>query len=248
MERLLFFFCALLASCESSPSMPPGTTTRQEGHPDSLLAPARAALNDGEYGMAKIRAQTFAEKHPNEPVGIAAKALIVQADSLTAVEKKAKAAKLERMKKPMRKKVDDMEGTTWYYAPSTPHYTNRNSFHVYMGEKDGTVWLRLRIQYYADDWLFIQKYVVKADSALYTIIPMSRVETDNDGGKIWETLDESVSKTDYIMLRDISQAKVVKVRFSGRQYSNDRVLSAAEKQGVAQMLDLYEAMGGKPGG
>jgi len=192
----------------------------------------------------KIRSIIEAGRTPTENEYIVNKSPTVTSQPDT-TSVKASAERIARLKKKMRISVDDMQMTTWYYSQSTPKYSNRNSFHVYMGEKDGSVWLRLKIQYYADDWLFIQKYIIKADSSIYNLIPTSRVETDNDSGKIWEIYEEGVNASNYSMLKNIASANTVKVRFEGRQYYNDRVLSSAEKQSIGQVMELFEAMGGK---
>ena len=157
-------------------------------------------------------------------------------------EEKEKQVKM--LKKPLRLSVDDMKATNWYYATSTPKYANRNSFHVYLGEKGGDVWLRFKIQYYAEDWLFINVYRIKADTSVFEINPtLGQVEHDSGDGKIWETYEEGVTKGSYDMLRKIASAKSVKVRFEGKYYQ-ERLLSAAEKKGIGQVLDLFDAMGG----
>jgi hypothetical protein len=172
------------------------------------------------------------------------------ASELTPVDsiaQKDRIAKIDRLKKAMRKSVDDMKNQTWYYAPTTTKFIDRNSFHLYMGEKEGQVWLRFRIQYAADDWLFIKRYIVKVDSSIYNVIPASAVETDNGAGLIWETFDEGVTPEYMEMLREIVSAKTVKLRCEGSQYYRDRVLSASEKKAIGQVLDLYNTILGGPG-
>lgn len=160
-------------------------------------------------------------------------------------EIKAKVAKVEKLKKAMRKEVDDMREVAFYYDASTTKYNDRNSLHAYIGEdKNGNHWLRLRIQYAADDWLFIQSYKIKSDSTFFEIVPTDRVNTDNSGGRIWETYDVSMTSDTYKMMKSVSESKEAKIRCNGKQYYDDRKITPAEKKAIRNVLELYDLLDG----
>jgi hypothetical protein len=161
-------------------------------------------------------------------------------------KEKAERDRLANATKKLRTKYDDMKGITWYYDKSTPQYTNYNSFHIYMGQENkGKPWLRFRIQYAADNWLFIGSYIIKTDNQSYTIsTSYGDVETDHGHGGIWEWYDVSFTSNYYSIVKDIIKSKNVKLRCIGTQYYKDRTITEKEKQGLQNILDAYEALGG----
>src|SRR5206468_2003478 len=62
-------------------------------------------------------------------------------------------------------KHDKLEKITWYKHRSSPAYVNsRTGIYLYIGKPDlGEPWLRMVVQYNADDWLFIEKYTIFTD-------------------------------------------------------------------------------------
>lgn len=223
---------------------------------DKLLAEAKNLFSSKDFQLAKSKLNTLIEKHPASNEAIEAKSLIEDSDKeiekeKQLVEKKAKEEedankrRLAKATSKMRKNVDEMKGITWYYDNNTTKYNNVNSFHLYMGkEKNSKPWLRLRIQYKGDDWLFIKNYNVKTDNDTYTFSPTKGVERDNGSGGIWEWCDESLNSRTYAMIQDVINSKSVKIRYNGQQYYKDRQLSSREKTALKNVLDAFEALGG----
>ncbi len=226
---------------------------------EKLLANSKTYLENKDFIKAQSELQTLIDKHPNTSQSKEATELIVIAEKGATEQKiinekarvekeKAEKARIANATKKMRVKYDDIKRMTWYYDKSTPQYTNYNSLHLYIGkEKYGQPYLRFRIQYTADDWLFIESYVIKTDLNTYNI-PTSygEVETDNGSGDIWEWYDVNMDKKLYAITKDIVNSKTVKLRCNGKQYYKDRVISEKEKKGLQNVLDTYEALGGKP--
>jgi hypothetical protein len=158
-------------------------------------------------------------------------------------EVKEKETRIANATKRMSKKYDELEGITWYTDSSThPYNTN---FHLYFGKKKpGTPWLRLKIRYYADDWLFIESFFVVADGQRFEK-PYAKFERDNGSGSIWEWYDENVSDTDMAMIRAIIKSKKATIRFTGNQYHKDHTISDQEKKSLQNVIDAFEALGGK---
>ena len=224
---------------------------------DKLLTQAKTQIESKDFVSAQQALETLIQKHPKSEQVKEAKLLLPKIEQgIKEKEEATQAAKLEAEKaekvrlanatKKLRTQYDDVKGITWYYDRSTPQYTNYNSFHIYMGkEKDGKPWLRFRIQYTADDWLFIQSYIIKTDNSSYTIeTTYGEVETDNGSGGIWEWFDVPMDNTKYSIIKDIIDSKSVKLRYNGKQYYKDRFLSSTEKQGLKNVLDAYESLGG----
>jgi hypothetical protein len=237
--------------------------------PDRLLNEGKALIESKKYQDSKNYLNQLIEKHPVSSQASEAKTLLTEVDRLIELEKqreekerienekaekkrieleqKAERDRLANATKKLKTKYDDIRNITWYYDKSTPTYTNYNSFHLYMGkEKSGRPWLRFRIQYTADDWLFIESYIIKTDNGSHRIdTKYGEVEKDNDSGDIWEWYDVPLNNETYGIIKDVINSKTVKLRYNGKQYYNDRTITATEKQGLKNILDAYEALGGQ---
>jgi len=224
---------------------------------DKLFAQAKTQIDSKDFDLAKETLETLIHKHPDSNQARDAKLLLSSVDQgIKDKEEAIRTAKIESEKadkerlanatKKLRTQFDDVKGITWYYDKSTPQYTNYNSFHIYIGtEKTKRPWLRFRIQYTADDWLFIQSYIIKTDNSTYTIeTSYGQVETDNGSDGIWEWFDVKMDNTKYQIVKDIIDSKSVKLRYNGKQYYKDRHLTNSEKQGLRNVLNAYEALGG----
>lgn len=132
------------------------------------------------------------------------------------------------------KKYDDIKNITWYKDKTSTKYRNENAFYLYFSPNN----LRLVIQYYADNWLFIDNYIIKADDKIYTI--NGRVERDNgNGGKIWEWIDINVNNKIEI-LTNIANSSNAKIRFNGKQYYEERIITEREKEAMKNILISYK--------
>lgn len=237
--------------------------------PDRLLSEGKIFIESKKYQDSKNSLNQLIEKHPGTNQASEAKSLLIEVDRLIEIEKqreekerienekaekkrieseqKAERDRLANATKKLKTKYDDIRNITWYYDKSTPTYTNYNSFHLYMGkEKSGIPWLRFRIQYTADDWLFIESYIIKTDNGSHTITTKyGEVEKDNDSGDIWEWYDVPLNNETYNIIKDVINSQTVKLRYNGKQYYKDRTITATERQGLKNILDAYEALGGQ---
>lgn len=235
---------------------------------DRLLGQAKNYIENKDFNSAKKELLLLLERHSVSQQATEGKELLTlvehnieeqkiaeekarierekKAENERLAKEKAERDRIANATKKMRTKKDDVRGITWYYDKSTPQYTNYNSFHVYMGKReDGVPWLRFRIQYAADDWLFIQSYIIKTDNDTYTInTSYGEVETDNGYGGIWEWYEVAMDNKLYNIVKDVIKSQKVTLRHNGKQYYKDRTISAKEKQGLQNVLDAYEALGG----
>lgn len=156
--------------------------------------------------------------------------------------------KVDKMKSLFEFTEDEfsIDGTVWIKPKTAPKYVNRNGIFCYFKKTEkGVDDLRLRIQYYADEWLFIKKYNFAIDGEAYELIP-DNVETDSgNGGKIWEWVDISVSnKKQKDLVQALSSAKEVKIKFTGTQYYKVKSVSLREIRSIKETLEFYKAIGG----
>jgi hypothetical protein len=225
---------------------------------DRLLAQAKVFLEKREFYKAKSELQALIDRHPASQEVKEARELLEVAENgwkkQKLAEEKAKAEKekaekerLANATKKMRVKIDDMNGVTWYYDKTSPQYTNVNGFYAYIGtNKESKPWLRLVIQYAADDWLFIEKYIIKADGQTFEITQNSygEIKTDNGYGGIWEWLDRKIEYPEYQIIKSVAYGNNTKIRFNGKDYYKDKPITEQQKAALRNVLDAYEALGG----
>jgi len=225
--------------------------------PDKLLSQAKVYIDSKDFIKAKSELQTLLDKHPASQQSTEAKILMTSVEkgikeqklaeekAIAEKEKKEK-ERLANATKKMNKKYDDVNEITWYRDKTSPAYVNYNGFYAYIGQSNGSKpWLRLAIQYAADDWLFIESYTIKVDGKTYTISENSygEIKTDNGGG-IWEWLDRQVGSSEYEIIKAVANGKDVKIRFVGKDYHKDKAITEQQKTALRNVLDAYEALSG----
>jgi hypothetical protein len=146
----------------------------------------------------------------------------------------------------MRVTKDAVRGITWYQDKSSPRFVNSNGFFLYMGTSKGfNTTLRFQIQYFGDDWLFIDKYFFNVDGVTKTIDPSyGDIEKDNDS-KVWEWFDTDPNKDEIELIRSIIKSKKTVMRIIGSQYYKDVVITSTQKKALKRVLIVYEGLGGK---
>lgn len=154
--------------------------------------------------------------------------------------------KAKGLLKYFRVKSDEFsnDNAKWYTPKTAPTYANRNGIYCYFQTvHDVPSNFRLRIQYYADDWLFFSRVQFSIDGKAYEYVPV-KTETDNGDGYIWEWSDESVGDTDKPLIRALANAKTAKMKFIGQHYFDIKTISPTQLASIKQAIELFEAMGG----
>lgn len=138
-------------------------------------------------------------------------------------------------------KEDKLEGVRFYSHPNSPRFLNsRSAVYPYIGRKgEDRFWLRLKIQYAASDWLFVQQVLVYVDGNRL-VLHEGRFDRDNNT-EIWEWVDIAPDAGTIAILQRIASSKEATLRFVGNQYRKDVTISAADKRAIRDILDAYEA-------
>ncbi|WP_223068090.1 DivIVA domain-containing protein [Paenibacillus caui] len=227
-----------------------------KNEPGNLLKLAQD--NAKEYpNTAKDKIKTLLEKYPASAEAVTAKELLAEIEKKekeeaaikVAEEAQAKAEEARKLKAALsntRKQRDSVREIDWYYAKTSTEYADVNEAYIYIGKQEGSdPWIRFRIQYEGDDWLFINNYIFKVDGKTYTVTPgLTDVQRDNDVN-VWEWYDYGVTDSDIDMLRAIASSKKTVLRYEGDQYYKDRTITSAEKKAIQTALDAYTALGDK---
>lgn len=130
----------------------------------------------------------------------------------------------------------DPNALVWHKPNSAPTYTNQNGIYCYFQTNNGIPSnLRLRMQYHADDWLFIQKVQFSIDNIAYEFIPRKTERDSGNGGMIWEWFDEGMSKSNTELLNALANAKSAKIKIIGRQYYKIKPITSNQIRDVKEV-------------
>lgn len=155
------------------------------------------------------------------------------AKSIAQSEAKRKAALSK-----LSKNYDAFQDITWYKSPLSTKYRNANAFYIYFGVSNGSpAGLRLVIQYYADDWLFIDSVKINVDGKVFDV-GVYDWERDNDSD-IWEWIDEPLS--DRSLIEAIIGSKSSVIRFNGSQYYDTKTISSSQKRALRDVLEAFDS-------
>lgn len=211
--------------------------------PDILYAEAQKCIDNKDIDGLNAVCGKFDKYHPASQEAQKAKAalvtLIQERDRIAAAEK---AKRMQAVNK-LKKKYDDVSGTTWYYNPYFTHYNDSNRASVYMGKKEnGKPWLRLKMSYYGDGWIFFENAYLSYDGNTLEI-PFDKYkdkESDNYTS-CWEWIDVSVNDRILTFLKKMVDGKSVKMRLSGK-YNETHTLSKKEVDGIRDVLLAYDVL------
>jgi hypothetical protein len=140
-------------------------------------------------------------------------------------------------------RLDGIEGTIWY-SPD-PADNHKTAVYLYIGQKQARQpWLRWKIRYYGDDWLFIRRYRVKVDDAEpVTVLPMKEIKRENGGGEVWETFDEAASEHAHVLNQMLS-GNTTYLCMEGSEGRKDLTLGPEQLQRMGDVLLVFRYLGG----
>lgn len=229
-----------------------------------LLASAKAHLDVKRYDEARRDIEQLLNRHPAAVETTEARTLLTIAQqgiaAREALERRTRVAaekarqdsirkheaRLSRALTAMRRSIDNVREITYYYDRTSPQFVGEASRVVlYIAKPEArSPFLRLSIRFRGSDWLFIERYTIKADDETFLIDAsgFDDVERDNGYSGIWEWYDVPAESRELDIIRAIIAAKRVVIRYEGRQYYHDRVIGGEEKAALRRVLDAYEVL------
>lgn len=211
--------------------------------PDKLYKEAEYfIINKDIQGLQDV-INKFLKYHPTSGEYTKAQSALNKLTEAENARIKAEEAKRLQAVNKLRKEADDINGITWYYNPYFTHYNNSNHVSVYMGKREqGKPWLRLRMSYYGDNWIFFDTAYLSYDGNTRQIFfnEYEDKKSDNDSS-CWEWIDVGVDEYLLAYLKEMIDGKTIKMRLSGK-YTKDKVLSSAEKNGIKDVLLAYDVL------
>lgn len=155
-------------------------------------------------------------------------------------------AERQRIVSLLKRDVDRVEGITWYKHPNKPRYLNsRSTAFLYIGKRGetGRPFLRLRVVYAGNDWLFVNSVEAWHDGIKEPLVS-GNFDRDNNTS-VWEWVDISPDPLQVAVLRSLGSADEAILRFRGMQYKKDVRLSKGDKKAIREVLEAYDIMRGK---
>lgn len=220
-----------------------------------LLAQAEEHYKSKKFPEAKSVLTTLIEKHAGAPEAARAKNILEetnreiekQAREVAESDRKIKEEQKKRLEtatSKMRKTVDKVEGITWYHDKTTTEFVDKNSFHIYMGQRgNASPWLHLVARYSDDDWLFVRSFIVVSDGNRFESGPVE-FKRDNGSGSIWEWYDTTLSAKELQWVQAVIKGKNNLIRYQGDKYYQDRTITNQERQALQNVLDSFTVLGG----
>lgn len=211
--------------------------------PTKLCSNINALFEKDDLNTLRSIAQKLEKYHPESSELNKVKSLCQKI-----VDKKKRAIEEEQKKRmqavnKLKKEFDDVSNTTWYYNPYFTHYNNRNLTSLYIGKRNDSVWLRLKMSYSGDNWIFFESAYLSYDGNTTEIAfnEYKDKKSDNSGGGVWEWIDVHVNSDLLSFLKQMANGKSLKMRLSGK-YTHTRNLSASEINAIKDALLAYEVL------
>ncbi len=187
-----------------------------ENGAEKLQARMKLSFEKGKYAECKSIYKEMEKRHPNSEL-LTEVQLIYQKiikiedekeEEIRVAKENDRKEKLKTLKK-LKKDYDDVSGVTWYKQPYFSHYNNENYTSIYLGQKDNSLWLRLKMSYSGDDWIFFDNAYLSYEGNTKEIYfdKYNDKKTENGYGGVWEWIDVEVSKELELFLRDFTQSK-----------------------------------------
>ncbi|MDD4698412.1 MAG: hypothetical protein PHR52_12865 [Fermentimonas sp.] len=221
--------------------------------PANLLAKAERFYSEKNMDALRGTVLNFDIYHPTSELKNQVVDMITKLEN----EKKKEIAEQERIKKleeqkklasvnKLKKRLDDVSGVTWYTNPYFTHYNNRNLTSLYIGQNGSSVWLRIKMSYQGEDWIFFENAYLSYEGKTKEIVfdEYENKETEVGNGGVWEWIDVTVSEYDIPFLKNLAKSTDSKMRLTGK-YTKTRNLSSNERKAIEDVLLAYDVLKGR---
>lgn len=135
---------------------------------------------------------------------------------------------------------DDMEETTWIYAKGQEKGISDFSCYAYIGQKANRSWLRFKLGFHQDSWIFMDAIKLKSESGSFDYILEFGDRKSEISNGIYEWIDIPLSEVQTAELRQVCDGAETKVRCKGEQYYVDFVLTVTQKENLLTIFDYYD--------
>lgn len=202
------------------------------------------ALAEGHLIAARKRLEESILEFPADTIFYSTMSSIIDAKELQwekemKQNEKKKAAAQEKLST-LKKNCDEFKAACFYQDRRSPSSIGYNGFFLYLVEQGDSYFLRLKMQYVAEDWLFVDNVKLNIDGDIVDFYS-GDFERDNNQ-RIYEYKDIRVSAGDISTLRKVANSKSTVARYEGRQFYKDKTVTMKQKSALKKMLDVYESL------
>jgi S1-C subfamily serine protease len=142
----------------------------------------------------------------------------------------------------LSKEMDEFTEVSTYRHPHSPKRpSSKSEIFAYITVEESVPTLNLQIQYVANDWLFMHKFLIKTDNGTFELAVHKR-HSDNSAGSIWEWCRTIVGNKEKEVLEAVIKSNKVTLRHEGTTYYKDRELTQDEIQRLRTVMLSYEIM------
>jgi uncharacterized membrane protein len=186
------------------------------------------ACNSVNETIAANRPQTMQQAQASSP------------KALSDEERKALAREFKTISSSLSCKNDKFKGTTFCDGKHSGTYIG-----AYIGYSDKmkdeipNCYLRFKIVYQGDSWIFYDKATVLFDGERVNFRVGQTPDRDNVGTTVFEEYDTSAKAEEIALLTVIANAKKAEVRLEGKG-TKDFTVKKGEKDTIKKMLRAYE--------
>ena len=218
-----------------------------------FLDSIKSLVQKEHYITAQEEIDSFLIEYPGSIQITRTKKLKAKIDSLIKVQER-----FSKEAKGVSKRYDEFTGITFYEILDNLDLSLGNcnergergcffAFYSYAGEKgekEDYTSLVLGILFFAPDWLFIDEYIIKADTNLFRITP-EEVKRDVHTGYYEANISESyikspLNKDDIKMIETIISSEEAKIRFSGSRGRKEGIITKKQKTDLQNTLNAYK--------
>lgn len=133
---------------------------------------------------------------------------------------------------------DKFKDITYYFHREQPEHENDDvSMYLYKSA-DAPLGAILRMNYNADDWLFVKSFSFVGGDVRFDIKPtlLTEVQRDNARGRVWEWYDAKLDDHLIDKLKTLAESSKPSMRYDGRTSKFDRTITMQEQQRLRVML------------
>ncbi len=132
-------------------------------------------------------------------------------------------------------KKDEVEGI---YFIRKEGYKFESGLISYIGIDANGHWLRFKVRFYGNKWLFVKSFKVAAGDYRWQS-PRLNFKRDHSHGNVWEWVDVPMKEEYLSLLKKVVSTEESIIRFQGNQYYHDHEINSEQKKSIAWVLNLY---------
>ncbi len=158
--------------------------------------------------------------------------------------KKDNSQEIEKYKQKLEFTYDDIDEITWIYARGQKKEISDFTCYVYIGQDKTHSWLRFKLGFHRDSWIFMNSVKLKSGNNLFEYVLKSGDRESNVSRGIYEWFDILLTDAMATNLRRVCGDAETKVRCRGDTYYEDFTLTKDQKKNINIILDYYDLITG----